>query len=175
MQVEQRLLQGEQAVPFENDPSGQTVPVFVEVEGGLHFVESVEDRVNPDLQAVQIPVDEAQVAQPNSQTGFLLICHKQVAQGICLPLHEPSSLRKKPSAHWAHFVPFALSTQPALHAHEPSLAHCPFKQLQSCVSLVVFRQTPDPFIPSSQVSQLAGQGWQFGPKKPVWQASQDEP
>lgn len=110
-------------MPFENDPSGQTVPVFVEVEGGLHFVESVEERVNPALQAVQVPVEAVQVAQPSSQTGLLSVYRNEAAQAICLPLHDPSSLRKKPPAHWAHFVPFALSTQPALHVHEPSPAH----------------------------------------------------
>ena len=63
--------QAAQAVPFEKDPSGQTVPVFVAEVGGLHFVESVEESVKPDWQAVQVPVDAEQVEHPISHTKKL--------------------------------------------------------------------------------------------------------
>lgn len=61
-------LHGAHADPFENEPSGQTWPVLVAEVGGLHWVESVDERVKPDLHAVHVPVDDAQVSQPKLQT-----------------------------------------------------------------------------------------------------------
>ena len=74
-----------------------------------------------------------------------------------------------------HFVPFALSFQPALQLQEPSVWHFPLTQLQLWVKPLGLRHNPDPLIPSSHISQSEGHAWHSLPKNPDWQASHDEP
>ena len=66
--VVHKELQGEHVDPLENDPSGQTCPVLVAEVGGLHWVESVDESVKPDLHAVHVPVDDEHVSHPMLHT-----------------------------------------------------------------------------------------------------------
>lgn len=116
--------------------------------------------MNPGRQEVHVPVVSSHWLHPSPHT-----------------LQSPVDERKNPEAHFPQATPSAPVSNPVVHSHCPFAPHTPFTQLQvdGLFGIVGFRQRPVPDIPWSQVSQLEGQGWHFGPKNPGWHCSQDAP